>query len=62
MLVQPAVGGTEIDYLNGYVSEMGRQKGVPTPFNDKIVEIVHDLGIKFTGDIKHVRPLVDMLP
>jgi 2-dehydropantoate 2-reductase len=53
---------TEIDYLNGYVSEMGRQKGVPTPFNDKIVEIVHDLGIEFTGEKKHVQPLIDMLP
>ena len=53
---------TEIDYLNGYVSEKGRQAGVPTPFNDMIVEIVHDLGIDFTGDPKHVQPLVDMLP
>ena len=53
---------TEIDYLNGYVSDMGRRSGVPTPFNDKIVEIVHDLGINFTGAKKHVQPLVDMLP
>ena len=53
---------TEIDYLNGYVSEKGRAVGVPTPFNDKIVEIVHDLGLNFSGDPKHVQPLVDMLP
>lgn len=53
---------TEIDFLNGYVSEKGREAGIPTPFNDKIVEIVHDLGIEFTGDKKHVQPLVDMLP
>ena len=53
---------TEIDYLNGYVSDMGRRSGVPTPFNDKIVEIVHDLGINFKGAKKHVQPLVDMLP
>ncbi|MDA1280317.1 MAG: 2-dehydropantoate 2-reductase [Chloroflexi bacterium] len=53
---------TEIDYLNGYVSDMGRKVGVPTPFNDKIVEIVHDLGIHFTGDKRHIQPLVDMLP
>ncbi len=52
----------EIDYLNGYVSEMGRKLGVPTPFNDKIVEIVHDLGIDFKGEVKHIQPLVDMLP
>ena len=52
----------EIDYLNGYVSDMGRKHGVPTPFNDKIVEIVHDLGIDFKGDVKHIQPLVEMLP
>ncbi len=53
---------TEIDYLNGCVSEKGRQVGVPTPFNDRIVEIVHDLGLNFTGDPEHVQPLADMLP
>jgi 2-dehydropantoate 2-reductase len=53
---------TEIDYLNGFVSEMGRKVGVPTPFNDKIVEIVHDLGIDFEGDVGHIQPLLDMLP
>jgi 2-dehydropantoate 2-reductase len=52
----------EIDYLNGYVSDMGRKLGVPTPFNDKIVEIVHDLGIDFKGEHKNIQPLVDMLP
>jgi len=53
---------TEIDFLNGYVGEIGRRVGVPTPFNDKIVEIVHDLGIQFNGDTKHIQPLIDMLP
>jgi len=32
---------TEINYLNGYVSEQGRQVGVKTPLNDKIVELVN---------------------
>jgi len=32
---------TEINYLNGYVSEQGRQVGVKTPPNDKIVELVN---------------------
>jgi hypothetical protein len=41
---------------------MGRKVGVPTPFNDKIVEIVHDLGIDFEGDVGHIQPLLDMLP
>jgi 2-dehydropantoate 2-reductase len=52
----------EIDYLNGFVSDMGKKLGVPTPFNDKIVEIVHDLGIDFKGEVKNIQPLVDMLP
>ncbi|AXF03062.1 ketopantoate reductase family protein [Paraburkholderia hospita] len=31
---------TEIRYINGLVSDMGRERGVATPFNDKIVELV----------------------
>ena len=53
---------TEIDFLNGYVSEKGREKGVPTPFNDCIVDVVHRLGIGFKGDPKHLEPLIKMLP
>lgn len=32
---------TEIDYLNGFVSAEGRHVGVPTPFNDAVVEAFH---------------------
>ena len=32
---------TEIDYINGIVSRKGEEYGIATPFNDKIVEIVH---------------------
>jgi 2-dehydropantoate 2-reductase len=53
---------TEIDYLNGYVSDKGREVGVRTPFNDRIVQLVHELGIGFEGSPKHLKPLVDMLP
>lgn len=53
---------TEIDFLNGYVSAKGREVNVPTPFNDQIVKVVHDLGIGFNGDPAHLRPLVEMLP
>ena len=35
----PRVGGTEIDYLNGYVIRKGREAGVPTPFNEAIVAL-----------------------
>ena len=31
---------TEINYINGVLCDKGREKGVPTPFNDKIVELV----------------------
>src|SRR5262249_17380936 len=32
---------TEIDFINGYVSELGRRLAVPTPVNTAIVETVH---------------------
>jgi 2-dehydropantoate 2-reductase len=53
---------TEIDFLNGYVSEKGRKAGVPTPFNDRIVKLVHELGIGFKGESRNLAPLVEMLP
>jgi 2-dehydropantoate 2-reductase len=33
---------SEIDYINGLVCKKGREYGVLTPFNDKIVELVHE--------------------
>lgn len=32
---------TEVDAINGAVSVYGRKVGVPTPMNDKVVEIIH---------------------
>jgi 2-dehydropantoate 2-reductase len=32
---------TEIDYLNGAVVDAGRELGVPTPVNERLVEMVH---------------------
>jgi 2-dehydropantoate 2-reductase len=32
----------EIDYINGVICGKGREYGVPTPFNDKIVELVQE--------------------
>lgn len=52
---------TEIDFLNGYVSKRGREVGIATPFNDRIVQIVHDLGIGFKPNPAHLKPLIDML-
>ena len=32
---------TEVDAINGAVSDYGRMVGCPTPMNDKVVEIIH---------------------
>jgi len=53
---------TEIDYLNGYVCEQGRSRGVKTPFNDAVVGTIRGLGVGFTPDPKHLDPVIRMLP
>jgi 2-dehydropantoate 2-reductase len=30
----------EINYINGVICQRGRERAIPTPFNDKIVELV----------------------
>ncbi len=34
---------TEVDSINGVVCEFGRKYGIPTPVNDKVVEIIHGI-------------------
>ncbi len=34
---------TEIDFLNGEIVRRGRELGVPTPANERVVELVHDI-------------------
>ncbi len=34
---------TEIKMINGFVCTMGRKCGIPTPFNDRVVEIITDV-------------------
>ena len=34
---------TEVDAINGAVSEYGRKVNFPTPMNDKVVEIIHQI-------------------
>ncbi|MEX2147187.1 MAG: 2-dehydropantoate 2-reductase [Candidatus Rokuibacteriota bacterium] len=54
---------TEIDFLNGYVSERGRAVGVATPFNDAIVRAVHAHGVgRLTPNPDNLAPLLAMLP
>lgn len=40
---------TEVDAINGAVSDYGRKVGVPTPLNDCVVEIIHHIE---RGDLK----------
>jgi 2-dehydropantoate 2-reductase len=34
---------TEVDFINGGVAGHGREHGVPTPLNDRVVELVHGM-------------------
>jgi 2-dehydropantoate 2-reductase len=34
---------TEIEFMNGYISEHGRRAGIPTPLNDAIVQVVSEI-------------------
>ena len=34
---------TEVDAINGAVSDYGRKVGCPTPMNDRVVEIIHQI-------------------
>lgn len=48
---------SEIDHLNGYVVRLGRQLGVPTPYNARVVEIVHEVERSSV-----FRGLADLIP
>ena len=48
---------TEVDYLNGYVADEGRRLGVPTPYNDAIVERFAELGTAFEPAPHRLDPL-----
>ena len=64
-LLQDVMRGrrTEVQYLNGYVAEQGRQVRVPTPFNDKVVELITRVPPgTLKPDPKNLEPLVAMLP
>jgi 2-dehydropantoate 2-reductase len=50
---------TEIDYLNEEIVNLGKQKGIPTPVNSLIVELVHK--IESTGKLLTVDELTQRL-
>ena len=54
---------TEIDYLNGYVSQQGKRLGVPTPVNDAVVAAVRRHGVgTLKPDPENLEPLLAALP
>jgi 2-dehydropantoate 2-reductase len=50
---------TEVDYLNGEIVDMGRKKGIPTPVNSLMVELVHQ--VEATGRFLTVAELTQRL-
>jgi 2-dehydropantoate 2-reductase len=53
---------TEVEFLNGYVSEQGRKAGIPTPFCDAIVKVVKSFPVgTLSPDPKNLAPLIAML-
>ena len=44
-LLQDVLKGrrTEVDYLNGYVVIKGREAGIPTPLNEAIIDLIHQV-------------------
>ncbi len=64
-LLQDVLKGrrTEIDYLNGHVCDQGRKRGIKTPVNDAIVELIHAHGVgKLRPDPGNLEPLLAVLP
>ena len=49
---------SEIDFMNGLICQKGREAGVPTPFNDAIVEAMHGID---DGSIKPDPSVVDQI-
>ena len=53
---------TEIDFLNGFVSEKGRELGIPTPFCDALVGIVREAGVgTLEPDPENLAPVAALL-
>lgn len=53
---------TEVDYLNGEIVRHGREFGLPTPFNSRVVDLVHTIeqtGLFYSADqLRGVFPAV----
>ncbi|MBI4509319.1 MAG: 2-dehydropantoate 2-reductase [Deltaproteobacteria bacterium] len=63
MLIALERGRTpEIDFLNGEISRRGRALGVPTPVNDRLVQMVHEIMQgKRAPSVDHLREVYEDL-
>ena len=53
---------TEIEFLNGFVSEKGRETGIPTPFCDALVGVVREAGVgTLEPDPENLAPVAALL-
>lgn len=53
---------TEINYINGLICQKGREHGVPTPFNDKVVELVSEAQARRgVNDFGYLKRFDDLL-
>jgi 2-dehydropantoate 2-reductase len=51
---------TEIDFIDGFVARKGREKGIPTPFCDKVVEMVKRQ--ESSGKLNNFAMMSEFLP
>src|SRR5438094_9236562 len=64
-LLQDVMRGrrTEIDYLNGYVCDRGRRRGVTTPVSDAVAPAVKSSPLgQLKPDPKNLEPILKALP
>lgn len=52
---------TEVNFLTGYISKIGKKNNVDTPVCDKITEIVNELGVGFDPSPKHLDEIEEMI-
>ena len=54
---------TEVDFINGVIIKFGKEVGVDTPINDKIVKIIHEIeeGVRKIGT-ENLEELIPLLP
>ncbi len=52
---------TEIDYLNGYVSKLGKELGIKTPINDEMTSLIKKIELNYlTPDISLLKKANDV--